>query len=411
MQDGAVRIPRLLSFGLVTALASGPAGAVTLLRGLGGPAGFGPNVLAPNDDGSTEVISVAGQFPEGLWFFGSVYRSLYLNNNGNITFNQRLGEFTPQPFPVASQPMIAPFWADVDTRGLPPPASNNVNWFVGPGRFVATWHLVGYYGSHDDLQNSFQLVLTDQRARNPGDFDVEFRYERCEWTTGDASGGMGGFGGTPAQAGFDAGNLRDFFALPGSFTRGILNVCTTSNVGVPGLWQFQIRGGTVAMCGNGNVERGEECDDGNTAPGDGCSATCRREIDGGVDAGTDAGDLDVGFDVPRDTAPDMGWIRDLGMEDVGADGPRKPPPDAPPPPPPDVVTATDAGVDAPADDACEGWRCGRENRLDGRAGPIGGCGCSVPPRRAGAPTISLCAALAVAFLPRRRRRRAISSAP
>ncbi|HEX3759016.1 MAG TPA: TonB family protein [Kofleriaceae bacterium] len=32
------------------------------------------------------------------------------------------------------------------------------------------------------------------------------------------------------------------------------------------------------VCGNGSVEAGEQCDDGNTASGDGCSATCRIEI-------------------------------------------------------------------------------------------------------------------------------------
>ena len=31
------------------------------------------------------------------------------------------------------------------------------------------------------------------------------------------------------------------------------------------------------VCGNGSLETGEECDDGNTTGGDGCSATCRRE--------------------------------------------------------------------------------------------------------------------------------------
>ena len=400
---------RLASIGFAFSLASTPAGAIPLLRGLGGAAGFGTNTLEPNDDDSTGIISVAREFPEGMWFFGSVYRSLYLNNNGNITFSDALGAFTPERFPVASQPMIAPFWADVDTRGLGMPARNNVHWFVEPGRFIATWHLVGYFASHDTLQNSFQLVLTDQSARNPGDFDVEFRYERCEWTTGDASGGTGGFGGTPAQAGFDAGNLRDFFALPGSFSREILNVCTASNVGVPGLWQFQIRGGTVAMCGNRTVERGEECDDGNVRSGDGCSAVCRREIDGGVDAGLDAGDFDLGVDVPGDAAPDLGWIRDLGPEDTGSDVPRKPPTDVPVVLP-DVVTLPDAGVDVPGTDACEGWRCGRENRLNGRAGPFGGCGCTVPPRPHHAPInggLSLCAVLAVGFLRRRRRPRAI----
>ena len=62
---------------------------------------------------------------------------------------------------------------------------------------------------------------------------------------GEASGGMGGLGGTPAQAGFDAGNLTDFVALPGSFTGEIVNLCTTSNIGSPGVWQFAVRSGGV----------------------------------------------------------------------------------------------------------------------------------------------------------------------
>lgn len=33
----------------------------------------------------------------------------------------------------------------------------------------------------------------------------------------------------------------------------------------------------ASVCGNGDVELGESCDDGNTTDGDGCSATCRRE--------------------------------------------------------------------------------------------------------------------------------------
>ena len=77
---------------------------------------------------------------------------------------------------------------------------------------------------------------------------MEFRYNRCEWITGDASGGMGGFGGTPAQVGFDAGNRMNFVALPKSRMPTIINVCRTSNVagGAPGLYRFQIRGGVVA---------------------------------------------------------------------------------------------------------------------------------------------------------------------
>ena len=35
---------------------------------------------------------------------------------------------------------------------------------------------------------------------------------------------------------------------------------------------------SVSVCGNGIVETGEQCDDGNTVSGDGCSATCQLEV-------------------------------------------------------------------------------------------------------------------------------------
>ena len=48
-----------------------------------------------------------------------------------------------------------------------------------------------------------------------------------------------------------------------------------------------------AECGNGVVERGEQCDDGNTTAGDGCDAACRVEPicgDGVIDAGEECDD-------------------------------------------------------------------------------------------------------------------------
>jgi cysteine-rich repeat protein len=39
-------------------------------------------------------------------------------------------------------------------------------------------------------------------------------------------------------------------------------------------------GGTTPVCGNGTIETGEQCDDGNTANGDGCSSTCQSEPGG-----------------------------------------------------------------------------------------------------------------------------------
>jgi len=51
--------------------------------------------------------------------------------------------------------------------------------------------------------------------------------------------------------------------------------------------------GTEPACGNSRLEAGEQCDDGNTADGDGCSATCAREAycgDGNLDSGEQCDD-------------------------------------------------------------------------------------------------------------------------
>jgi hypothetical protein len=212
------------------------AGAAPILTGLGGTSGYGDQVMAPNDDESSSQLNL----PFALNFYGNTYDKFYVNNNGNVTFNGPVWSYTPVPFPISSQPMIAPFWGDVDTRcdgcGAVYVASPNAQ------TAVVTWDSVGYYGMHADKTNTFQLVLRDQGS---GNFDVEFRYGQLTWTTGDASGGSGGLGGTPAQAGLDAGDLTNFFTLPGSRTAAVLDLANGSNLSVPeaGVWSFAVRNG------------------------------------------------------------------------------------------------------------------------------------------------------------------------
>lgn len=74
-----------------------------------------------------------------------------------------------------------------------------------------------------------------------------------QWTTGDASGGTNGLGGTPAQGGFNAGDGERFFSIPGSQTAAILNVFNTSNVGVPGLWTFRVDQNSIALPENASM--------------------------------------------------------------------------------------------------------------------------------------------------------------
>jgi len=61
-----------------------------------------------------------------------------------------------------------------------------------------------------------------------------------QWTTGDNDGGVDGLGGIPAQVGFNKGDGINFAAIPASRTADIINIASTSNIGIPGVWVFHI---------------------------------------------------------------------------------------------------------------------------------------------------------------------------
>jgi hypothetical protein len=190
------------------------ANAGIITNGLGGAADFGENSLAANDDGS-RLVDLSSVFTDGLDFFGNNYSSLYVNNNGNVTFNSSQSTFTPIVLTGnTSNPIIAPFFADVDTRGGATTAtangnstgSNLVYWDLdtaGNGIFTVTWDDVGYYNRNTSLLNAFQLQLI---GAGNGDFDIKITYESINWTTGDASSGSNGLGGTVARGGWSSGN-------------------------------------------------------------------------------------------------------------------------------------------------------------------------------------------------------------
>jgi len=183
--------------------------------------GCAANVLGANDDGSTDEVAL----PFTLNFFGASYSSLWVNNNGNVTFDGSLGTFTPFEITAETPPIIAPFFADVDTRaegsGL---VSYGTTTYQGHVAFCVDWLNVGYFSEHADKLDDFQLLLVDRADAGEGDFDIVFNYGRLRWETGDASGGSDGFGGVSAGAGFSNGDGTPdhFFQLPGSLQNGAL---------------------------------------------------------------------------------------------------------------------------------------------------------------------------------------------
>lgn len=163
--------------------------------------------MLPNDDNYSNSI----QLPFNFSFYGTNYDSLYINNNGNISFLQPYFTFTAFAFPDPSFNMIAPFWADVDTR-----SSNGGNvWYkMNPHSLVVVWDHVGYYSMMEDKLNTFQLIISDGLdTLIPNGNNVSFCYGDMQWTTGAASSGVNGFGGFPATVGVNIGNGINYFQV------------------------------------------------------------------------------------------------------------------------------------------------------------------------------------------------------
>ena len=123
--------------------------------------GFDTTFFAGNDDGS---YPSAVLLPFALKFFGDTYTHVYVNNNGNITFDGALSTYTPFIISTTNRVIIAPFFADVDTRNsVSGTTTFGKGTFGGRSAFGVNWVNVGYFNSHDDRLNSFQLVLIERQ--------------------------------------------------------------------------------------------------------------------------------------------------------------------------------------------------------------------------------------------------------
>jgi hypothetical protein len=250
------RLSSLGAVGIAAALAIGSALANPIVPGIGG------TPFLPNDDGTFPANGPQNGTPPGtpvaqplgftFNFFDTNYTTAFINNNGNITFNAPLATFTP--FAITGptgNPLIAPFFADVDTR-VGPIVNFGTGVFQGHNAFAVNWPGVGYFNEHIDKTNTFQLLLVDRSDIAAGDIDFYFNYGSMQWETGDASGGTNGLGGSCAMAGYNNGTGTSF-EVPGGGICGALidggpdQLMTATNDGVPGQFLFEVRGGIVVQ--------------------------------------------------------------------------------------------------------------------------------------------------------------------
>ncbi|MCB9171104.1 MAG: gliding motility-associated C-terminal domain-containing protein [Flavobacteriales bacterium] len=183
--------------------------------------------MQPNDDLSSSLITLPFQFN----LYGDLYNTCYINNNGNVSFVDPYFTYSATPFPTADFKMVAPYWADVDTRGDDGFGLNGgtVRYKLTPTAMYVNWEDVGYYGMHTDKKCTFQLIITDGTDPVIGvGNNVSFCYKNMDWTTGDASQGQNGFGGIPSTVGANRGNGVDYiqfgrFDHPGNDYDGPFN--------------------------------------------------------------------------------------------------------------------------------------------------------------------------------------------
>jgi len=205
-------------------------GSVVVTTGGGNAANVG-DPSGRNDDGFSGPINLGFT----LSFFGTNQTQFFINNNGNVSFGGGISTFVPTGPTGVSQPIISPFFADVDTRGA---ASGVVHLSQSTDQDIITWDHVGYYSAHDDKLNTFQLVLRGPGYNVPaGEGQIGFFYTTMQWETTDTS--------TVAAIGFGdgAGNSQ---ILQGSFAAG-----TAALVQNHFVW-FNLSGGTVIPVEPGN---------------------------------------------------------------------------------------------------------------------------------------------------------------
>ncbi|XP_073684041.1 sushi, nidogen and EGF-like domain-containing protein 1 [Garra rufa] len=228
------------------------------------PAIFYPFGAAAGDKIHLEINGDSYQlvaFSTPFTYFNRTYNSIYINNNGLLSFSRPIPEaHPPSPFPIHGiEDLIAPLWTDLDDLGIGiysyqqytngsvlTRATQDINQYF-PGRgftaswvFVATWDYVLTWDMNTFNQH-LGPAITFQAVFISGD---GFSFILMHY--GDCAGEI-----YSVQAGYDTIGSTDYYQIHYNPTDGysIPILKNTTNVGVPGRWAFLVNNGTETVIG------------------------------------------------------------------------------------------------------------------------------------------------------------------
>jgi hypothetical protein len=221
---------------------------VPMTNGIGADVGTPP--LYENDNATTPAIAL----PFHFCFYNHSYDSVYISNNGIISFVKPIYAFIDStqhiPLGVDTQ-IIAPFFADANTVNN----AGQVYYKITSTHMIVIWDSVRFAGVDVDGWNTFQLTISNGTDKIiPDGNNVSFCYPVIQWACSESSGGFSGYGGTPAFIGINKGDGIHYaqvgtYSLPGNFYYGpfstlngvdwldfqsfTFNTCTSGNVIAP----------------------------------------------------------------------------------------------------------------------------------------------------------------------------------
>ncbi|GBL93573.1 Nidogen-1 [Araneus ventricosus] len=212
---------------------------------------FGREQYLPAED---DVSSPEVPLTVPIIFYGNEYRTIYVNDNGLLSFLTEVPSFFNAQFPL-TYPIISPLYSDIDTRAagriyyretqdnalLERAARDIRSHFSHAGSFhprslfIATWDEVGYYERATDKLNTFQVVI----ASDGEDSYVYFLYPSngVQWI--QSQGKNPNLPDARAQAGFMSGDGR-LYTVRGSGTDQARNFDRMSNAKKAGMWLFHV---------------------------------------------------------------------------------------------------------------------------------------------------------------------------
>jgi titin len=153
----------------------------------------GQLLIDPLATGSTQITftddTYIGPINLGFQFnlFGNEFSSVYINSNGNLTFNSGDSTYNNYKLPRNDNfKRVSPFWDDIDFRNGGLCSYNNVN----QGIFVVSFVNAPLYGRGTSVLNTFQVILIG--TNNTFGYtkgSIIFSYTRLEGLGGTADSG------------------------------------------------------------------------------------------------------------------------------------------------------------------------------------------------------------------------------